>query len=138
MSNDFAGAARGAPLWILRGEGAALFAAMLAAFHHLHASPGGPSWWLFAGLLLVPDLSMLGYLAGPRLGALAYNAAHTSLVPIGLGLAGFALAAPALMMAAVIWLAHIGLDRALGYGLKYPEAFRDTHLGRLPGGRKAG
>ncbi|MEW6254760.1 MAG: DUF4260 domain-containing protein [Pseudomonadota bacterium] len=138
MSEDLTGAVRGAPLWLLRAEGAALFVAMLAAYHHLAALPGSPSWWLFAILLLAPDLSMLGYLAGPRVGALAYNAAHTTLVPVLLGLAGLALESQGIMAVAVIWIAHIGLDRALGYGLKYPGAFRQTHLGLLMPGKARG
>lgn len=137
MTEDVTGAVRGAPGWLLRGEGAALFVAMLAAYAHLSGTPGGPSWWLFALLLLAPDLSMLGYLAGPRMGALTYNAAHTTIAPLLLGLTAVLLDRPLALAVAVIWVGHIGLDRALGYGLKYPEAFRETHLGRLPAGRKA-
>ena len=63
-----------------------------------------------------------------------YNAMHTYLIPIPMMVAGFALEAPLLLSIAIIWLAHIGIDRALGYGLKYSEGFNFTHLGRL--GRK--
>lgn len=137
MTRDFTGAVEGAPRLLLRLEGAFLLLAMVLAFHWLATLPDGPSWVLFAVLLLVPDLSMLGYLVGPGPGALAYNAAHTTLGPILLGLAGVLFGAQILTAVAVIWGAHIGLDRALGYGLKYPGAFRDTHLGRLNPGRKS-
>src|SRR5690606_29348552 len=79
----------------------------------------------------VPDISFAGYLAGPKVGAIAYNALHTAIGPIALALAGFALAAPLTLSIALIWLAHIGIDRALGYGLKYPAGFGFTHLGRI-------
>lgn len=136
MTQNPTGAVEGAPRVILRLEGAFLLLAMALAFHWLTTLPGGPSWVLFGVLLLAPDISMLGYLAGPRLGAVVYNAAHTTLVPILLGLAGSISGVQILTALAVIWGAHIGLDRALGYGLKYPGAFRNTHLGRLNPGRK--
>ncbi len=135
MSENLTGAVRGAPLWLLRAEGAALFVAMLAAYHHLAALPGSPSWWLFAILLLAPDLSMLGYLAGPRVGAPAYNAGHTTVAPLLLVLVGVVIWSQGLMAVAVIWIAHIGMDRALGYGLKYSGGFRQTHLGLLMPGK---
>ena len=91
----------------------------------------GFSWWLFALLILAPDLSMLGYLAGPRAGAVAYNALHILIAPIVLGLAGVLLAAPVAIAVGLIWIAHIAIDRALGYGLKLPTGFQDTHLGRI-------
>jgi hypothetical protein len=85
-------------------------------------------------LFLAPDLSMLGYLAGPRIGAFAYNMAHTVIWPLCLvGLSSFVDHAIALQLGA-IWLAHIGLDRVLGYGLKASSGFHDTHMGRI--GRK--
>ncbi|RAI43133.1 DUF4260 domain-containing protein [Rhodoplanes roseus] len=120
------GAVSGAPLALLRLEGIAVFAAALVAYHML-----GAAWWLFGVLILAPDLSMLGYMAGPRAGALAYNLAHTYAAAALLGLAGVLLGSPAVLAVATIWTAHIGLDRALGYGLKYPTGFPDTHLGRL-------
>jgi hypothetical protein len=91
---------------------------------------GGFSWPIFALFLLAPDLSMLGYLAGPRAGAAAYNLVHTYVLALSLTLAGFFGSLPALTAAGLILIAHIGLDRALGYGLKYSTAFGDTHLGR--------
>ncbi|MFW5947819.1 MAG: DUF4260 domain-containing protein [Gemmatimonadota bacterium] len=109
----------------LRFEGAAVFAAALAGYALLDAS-----WWLFAALFLAPDLSMLGYLGGPRRGAWIYNLFHTYLGPVTL--LGWPLAGGPGWAAAVaaIWAAHIGMDRALGYGLKEPDGFRHTHLGR--------
>ncbi|MGT2466035.1 DUF4260 domain-containing protein [Mesorhizobium sp.] len=91
----------------------------------------GFSWWRFALLILAPDLSMLGYLAGPRLGAVTYNALHILIAPLVLLLAGALLAGPLTTAVALIWIAHIAIDRALGYGLKLPTAFQDTHLGRI-------
>ncbi len=91
----------------------------------------GDAWWKFAILFLAPDLAMLGYLFGPKVGAAAYNAAHTYVVVAALWLAGFLAHAPGVISLCLIWLAHIGFDRLLGYGLKYPSAFKDTHLGRV-------
>jgi hypothetical protein len=102
----------------------------------LYAVWGG-SWWVYAILFLVPDLSFAGYLAGPRAGAVVYNAAHSYMAPMALMTAGFALASPLTLSIAMIWLAHIGIDRALGYGLKYSVGFTFTHLGRIGKDAKA-
>ena len=91
----------------------------------------GASWWLFALLILAPDLSMLGYLAGPRVGAVAYNALHILIVPLLLALAGYVLVNSMATAIGLIWIIHIAVDRALGYGLKLSSGFRDTHLGRI-------
>ena len=123
------GVVRGAPNLILRAEGLAVLVAAAWAY-----AATGASWWLFAALILAPDLSMLGYLRGPRLGAAAYNAAHTYLAPLGLLALGQLGAVPALTTIALIWAAHIGMDRMLGYGLKYPWAFKATHLSGGPAG----
>ena len=116
----------------LRLEGAAAFIAGMALFSWL----GGP-WLLAIPLLLVPDLSAVGYLRGPRLGALTYNAVHnwaTGLAVLGLGLAADS---PAVAIAGAILVAHVGMDRAVGYGLKSPASFHDTHLGHMGrGGRE--
>jgi Domain of unknown function (DUF4260) len=111
---------------ILRLEGAAACAASAALYVH-----AGFSWPLFAVLFLAPDLAMLGYFAGARIGAGAYNVAHTYALPLPLALFVFLAGRPAILAVALIWIAHIGFDRALGYGLKYPTAFGDTHLGRV-------
>jgi hypothetical protein len=127
-----AGAVSGGLRIVLRMEGLALFAGMAV----LYALWGG-SWWLFAILFLAPDLSFAAYLAGPKAGAIVYNAAHSLIGPIALMLAGFGTAEPLLLWIATIWLAHIGLDRALGYGLKYAAGFTFTHLGRIGRAAKA-
>ena len=112
------------PTVLLRLEAAGTLA--LAA--GLYGTHGG-SWALFALLLLAPDLSALGYLAGPAAGAAWYNAAHTYLVPAAMGAVGLGTGHAQLSLLALIWTAHIGLDRLLGYGLKYPDGFSRTHLG---------
>jgi hypothetical protein len=89
------------------------------------------SWWVYAILFLAPDLSFAAYLAGPKVGAVVYNAAHSYLLPVALMTAGLAIASPTVLSIAMIWLAHIGIDRALGYGLKYQAGFAFTHLGRI-------
>jgi hypothetical protein len=120
------GVASGWARAILRLEGAAALATSAALYAH-----AGSSWLLFAVLFLAPDLAMLGYLAGARIGAGAYNVAHTYALALPLALFGFLAGRPAILPVALIWIAHIGFDRALGYGLKYPTAFGDTHLGRI-------
>jgi len=97
----------------------------------------GASWWLFAALWLAPDLSMLGYLAGPGWGARIYNAIHAYVTPATLALAALALRQYALLPFALIWVNHIGVDRLMGYGLKYRAGFGWTHLGRLGRGKRA-
>jgi hypothetical protein len=97
----------------------------------------GASWWLFAALWLAPDLSMLGYLGGPKLGARIYNAIHSYVTPATLAVTGLLLHSPALLPYALIWMNHIGVDRLLGYGLKYPWGFKFTHLSKIDG-RDAG
>jgi hypothetical protein len=91
----------------------------------------GFSWWLFAGLILVPDLSMLGYLAGPRVGAICYNVVHSTVLPWAMLLYCYLRPSDLTLALTMIWFAHIGIDRALGYGLKYTTGFKDTHLGSV-------
>ena len=111
---------------LLRLEGLALFIGMTV----LYAVWDG-SWWVYGILFLAPDISFAGYLAGPQVGAIIYNAAHSYMAPMALMTAGFAVSSPLVLSIAMIWLAHIGVDRALGYGLKYSKGFGFTHLGRL-------
>ena len=125
-SGDAAGAVTGGLRTMLRLEGLALFTGMTL----LYAVWGG-SWWIYAILFLVPDLSFAGYLAGRRAGAMVYNAAHSYMAPMTLMVTGFAMEAPLVLSIAMIWLAHIGIDRALGYGMKYVTGFGFTHLGRI-------
>ena len=91
----------------------------------------GMGWGRFAMLFLAPDLSIPFYLAGARTGAAVYNAVHTYAGPVALVAAGVAAMRPEWLPYALIWTAHIGFDRMLGYGLKYPTHFRDTHLQRV-------
>ena len=112
-------------LW-LRLEGAAVFAAGLFAYFHVD---GG--WLLLLLILLAPDLSMLGYLAGSRPGAAAYNVVHSYLLPIALLTAAWIAQQHLLLLCALIWIVHIGMDRMLGYGLKLESGFRHTHLGTI-------
>ena len=112
--------------WVLRAESLAIFVAGVVLFLQLN----GNALWLLP-LLLAPDLSMVGYLGGPRLGAVTYNLVHnlvTALVLLGVG--WFVPVAP-LALAGAVLLAHVGMDRSLGYGLKLPTGFKDTHLGRI-------
>jgi len=120
------GAATGGVKILLRLEGLTLFAGMTL----LYAVWGG-SWWIYVILFLVPDLSFAGYLVDAKTGAILYNAAHSYMAPVALMTASFALASPLWLSIAMIWLAHIGIDRALGYGLKYTAGFTFTHLGRI-------
>jgi len=120
------GAVIGSVSILLRLEG--MMAAIVSAM--LYARTGA-SWWLFAALWLMPDLSMLAYLKRPCLGARYYNAAHTYLLPGILGLLGAVAHADVLLQFALIWVNHIGVDRLLGYGLKYSDGFGFTHLGRM-------
>jgi hypothetical protein len=114
------------PAVLLRVEGIALLALSVLLYW-----VNRESWLLFGALLLAPDLSMLGYLAGPRVGAAIYNAFHTYAMPAVVGALGMVLASPMAVALALIWFAHIGVDRTVGYGLKYPTSFKDTHLQRV-------
>jgi hypothetical protein len=116
----------GGPRLMLRLESFAVFAVALAFYAHSNFS-----LWAFAMLFLTPDLSMLAYLAGPRVGAPAYNLAHSGALALALIVIGFFGGLPFAAAAGLIWIAHIGFDRTLGYGLKYSTSFGDTHLGRI-------
>jgi hypothetical protein len=115
------------PAILLHIEEATLLILTLFAYQHLHAS-----WLLFAILFLTPDLFMLGYLINPRIGAATYNLVHTLTLPLALLLASYIEHWPLTTALALIWTAHIGSDRLLGYGLKYPTCFKDTHLQHIP------
>jgi hypothetical protein len=110
----------------LRLEGLAGFAAGLVLF-----GVSGGNWLAVIPLLLLPDVSAVGYLAGPRVGAFTYNIVH-NWAPGFVALAiGAWLAVPAVVLVGAILIAHVGMDRAMGYGLKLPRSFADTHLGRI-------
>lgn len=112
--------------YLLRLDGLVVFLATLPAYQAL-----GGNWWVFALLILAPDLSMLGAMAGRIAGTRIYNLAHSYFVPVGIALAAWLAGADAVLPYMLIWTAHIAIDRALGYGLKYPGSFKDTHLGRM-------
>jgi len=114
------------PRFLLHVEGAVAAAAAVTLYFHL-----GYPWWLLVVLALAPDVSMLGYLGGPAAGAVTYDLAHTYALPVVLGVVGVLAGADLPVQVALIWITHIGVDRAIGYGLKYPTAFQDTHLQRV-------
>lgn len=124
------GAVTGGVRVLVQFEGAALFLGATAAYFHL-----GGAWWVYLVLLLSPDLSFLGYGLGPKVGAAIYNGAHSLALTIALGALAVALGSGFLGHLALIHAAHVGLDRSLGYGLKYASSFGSTHLG--PIGRAA-
>jgi hypothetical protein len=110
--------------WVLRFEGLCVLVAALLSYDQF-----GVGWGTFAFFFLAPDLSLLGYFAGPRIGAIVYNAAHSYIGAIICLAVGFSVFNPLVTCAGIIWSAHIGLDRALGFGLKYSNGFGFTHLG---------
>jgi hypothetical protein len=114
------------PKALLHLEGLVALALSVAVYRHL-----GASWILFAVLFLAPDLFMLGYLGGTALGARAYDAGHTYIVPVAIAAIAYVTRAPLVLAVCVIWTAHIGFDRLLGYGLKYPTGFKENHLARV-------
>lgn len=120
------GAVSGGVRIALRLEGLAVLLASVTAYMQL-----GAGWGAFAMLFLVPDLSFLGYLAGARIGAAVYNLAHSYIGPVALLALGTLADMPVALAVGLIWCAHIGFDRLLGYGLKYASGFTATHLGRI-------
>lgn len=113
--------------WLLRAEGPALALVSGALLWQ-----SGPSLAVVVVVLVAPDLAIAAYALGPRIGAAAYNAAHTTIGPLALGGAGLLAASRESVEVALLWLLHIGADRALGFGLKHATGFEDTHLGRGP------
>ena len=112
--------------WILRSEGLAVFSFAIGMYFQQDYS-----WVTFAILFLMPDLSFSGYLINNKIGAIAYNTAH-SYIGASISLAvGFFLGVESALLVGLIWAAHIGFDRALGYGLKYGNGFGFTHLGMI-------
>ena len=111
---------------LLRAEGLAVLAAALIVYFD-----SGFGWVLLVALALAPDVAIAGYLGGPRVGAVAYDAAHTYVLPVALAAGGVLAESDLTVQVALIWLVHIGADRLLGYGLKYPTEFKDTHLQRV-------
>jgi hypothetical protein len=114
------------PKALLHLEGLAVL--VLAFLFYLRA---GNPWWLFILLVLIPDISMIGFVRGDRIGAILYNLGHTYLFPAVLGVFGVFASNRVALAAALIWAAHIGMDRVLGYGLKYPTGFKHTHMEKV-------
>jgi hypothetical protein len=112
--------------WLLRAEGLAIFLFALMAYQFL-----GFAWGFFILLFLLPDLSLIAYFHSPDVGAIAYNITHSYILPLLLFAYGFFVSSSEADKLAIIWIAHIGLDRALGFGLKYSRGFRYTHMGKL-------
>lgn len=111
---------------LLNLEGLSLFIASIVVYAYFQGNG-----WLFGALLLVPDLSMIGYLRNPRVGSWTYNAVHALIVPVLLFAVALAAGQMLIAQIALIWLAHIGMDRTVGYGLKYADAFKSTHLQKV-------
>lgn len=116
----------GMPRILVRVEGLAMLVGAVLTYQAIDAS-----WLLFAAVFLVPDLALIGYVAGPRKGAYAYNSVHTYIGPAVLAALAYLGVVPRAWPMCLIWIAHIGMDRALGLGLKFSSAFQDTHLGRI-------
>ena len=108
---------------IQRAEGATIALAAGVAFVH-----AGFAWWWLPLLFLIFDVSMIGYLRGPRVGALVYNVVHSYCLPVLVAAFAIATNEQWALFLAPLWLVHIGVDRLLGYGLKEPEGFQSTHL----------
>ena len=126
MSAPLVGSVIGWPKFVLRIEGAVLFAASIAAFSAQHQV-----WWLYPALLLVPDIFMIGYLRNTKLGAIVYNLGHSYPAAAVVALLGFVFGSELAIAIGAIWFGHIGWDRMFGYGLKYATSFKHTHLGDL-------
>jgi len=120
------GTVKGTPRRWLRLEAATLLAGALLAY-----PATGQPWWLVPAAILLPDVVMAGYLGGTRLGAWCYNLAHATPLPALLIGLGWWQHQPLVLALGLIWLAHVGLDRLLGYGLKYDDDFQHTHLGMI-------
>ncbi len=116
----------GTPRLVLRLEALAVLIASVTGYASL-----GESWVLFGVALLLPDVAIIAYSAGPRVGAAVYNAFHSYLAPAMLATCAHFTSSAMLWALSLIWIAHIGMDRALGLGLKFASAFRDTHLGTV-------
>jgi hypothetical protein len=122
-SSDRRGVVTGLPLVLLRSEGLALLGMAVVLY-----ATYGRSWWLFVALLPAPDLGLLGNVWSRRAGAVAYDLTHTYVAPAALGVVGVLSSSGPAVALALIWFAHIGMDRALGLGLQYPDGSGRTHL----------
>ncbi len=89
------------------------------------------TWWWFPALLLTPDIGAIGYLINTKVGAIIYNLFHNKTIAIAIGLWGFYFDNSVLILIGVILFSYAAFDRILGYGLKYPDSFKNTHLGKI-------
>ena len=121
--SQFQGTVTGAPNITLRAEGALVFAAATFGYSQMHIS-----WVIYAVLFFAPDIFMLGYVANAHIGSITYNISHSYLAPVALLALGWFMVFPFVSAMALIWIAHIGFDRAVGYGLKYAAGFKINHL----------
>jgi len=111
------------PVFVQRLESAALAIFTLGFYVSLDANG-----WLFLALILAPDLSLLGYCKNQKLGSITYNLVHNYTLPIVVGALMVLFSIPLAVEVTLIWVAHIAIDRTMGYGLKYPTNFKHTHL----------
>ncbi|KAF2507785.1 DUF4260 domain-containing protein [Flavobacterium zhairuonense] len=111
---------------VLKFEEIALFIFGIFLFHQLHYK-----WWWFLALILAPDLSMIGYAFGNKVGAFLYNIFHHKGIAILLYVLGFYFKNELLQLAGIILFSHSAMDRIFGYGLKYEKGFKYTHLGEI-------
>jgi hypothetical protein len=114
------------PHMLLRLEGLAMLIGMIILYGYW-----GFSWWIFALCLLAPDISIAAYMINKEVGAVTYNLVHSYIVPLLLAIVCLVVEVPVGLQVGIIWLAHIGMDRSVGYGLKYTSDFKDTHLARV-------
>ena len=112
--------------YLLKVEELFMFGLSIYAFSKLNYA-----WWWYPVLFFTPDLSMLGYLINPRVGALAYNVIHLKALGVTIYVAGAVIANPPLQLVGLILFGHSSMDRVMGYGLKYPDSFQHTHLGMI-------
>ena len=111
---------------LIRLEEAAMFLFGIFLFNQLSFA-----WWWFPALLLLPDISMIGYAAGNKTGAIMYNIFHHKAVALIVYVIGFYFYNETIMLVGIILFAHSSMDRLFGYGLKYFTGFSDTHLGKI-------
>lgn len=114
------------PALLLRLESAAILIGAIALY-----ADAGWSWLVFVGLLIAPDISLLALAVNDRLGAVLYDVVHNYSLPVALGVVSLLADASLGVQIATVWIAHIGMDRLIGYGLRYPSNSKETHLQRL-------
>lgn len=114
------------PQIALRLEGLAFLLVAVIGYAQLDYA-----WWRFFAFLLLPDVAIAFYAINTKIGSIVYNVVHSYTLPLALFAGGFLLSQPLMLAVALIWLAHIGIDRVAGYGLKYTTNFKDTHFAHI-------